>query len=118
MKVIESRGKVMKREHTETETKKKSPPSRSLEESEQRCIADATRLAEQKLADGTASSQIIMHYLKQGTEKTRLEIEKIRYETELVRAKTEAVKSQQRSEELFAQTIAALRKYSGQDDEE
>ena len=107
----------MKKEQTQKETKKKLPPSRSLEESEQRCIADATRLAEQKLADGTASSQIIMHYLKQGTEKTRLEIEKIKYETELVKAKTEAVKSQQRSEELFAEVVSALKEYSGKTDD-
>lgn len=106
----------MKKETKEKTSATKLPTSRTIEESEQRCIAYSTKLAEEKLADGTASSQIIMHYLKLGSEKTKQEIEKLKYETELVRAKTEAVKAQQRSEELFADAIAAMRHYSGNDD--
>lgn len=107
----------MKKETQEKKGKDKLPASRTIEESEQKCIAYSTKLAEQKLADGTASSQIIMHYLKLGSEKTRLESEKLRYETELVKAKTELVKSQQRSEEMFEEAIKAMKHYSGNDDD-
>jgi len=108
----------MGKEQNKKKTNDNVPKSRSIEESEQRCIAYATSLAEKKLADGTASSQITMHYLKQGTEKARLEVEKIRLETELVKAKTEMIKAQQKNEELFANAIAAMRHYSGNDSNE
>lgn len=107
---------MMKKGDKKNNSEEKLMPSRTLDESEMRCVADATRLAEQKLADGTASNQIIMHYLKLGSEKSRLEVEKIKYETELVRAKTEQVKSQQRTEEMFANAMKMLKVYSGEED--
>lgn len=108
----------MKKGDKKDKSDKKVPISRSIEESETRCIAFATRLAEQQLADGTASSQIITHYLKLGSEKSRYEAEKLKYETELIKAKTEAVKSQQQTEELIRNAVTAFKHYSGQDEDD
>ena len=73
-------------------------------------------LAERKIRDGTASSQVMTHFLKLGTIHAELEKEKLVHENELLRAKTEAIKSQQRMDEMYANALAAMRSYSGNDD--
>lgn len=79
-------------------------------------ISYAIDLAEKQLQEGTASSQVITHFLKLGTSKAELEREKLAHENRLLQAKTEALQSAQRVEELYAQAINAMRKYSGQGD--
>lgn len=88
-------------------------PALTPEAEEKQNIALANKLARQQLLDGTASSQIIVHFLKQGSEKERLEREKIERENELLRAKVEALQSQEKSEEFYAEVINAMRTYSG-----
>lgn len=73
----------------------------------------ADQLAERQLREGTASAQVITHYLKLGSSRERLEQEKLSLETELVKAKTEQIAGQQRQEELFAEAIKAMRAYQG-----
>ena len=89
-------------------------PALSPEARENQMISLAVDLAEKQLMEGTASSQVITHYLKLGTRKEELEREKLSYENELIKAKKDAIQSQQRSEELFAKAIAAFGVYSGQ----
>lgn len=89
----------------------------SLEEQENRMIGLATRLAEQQLIDGTASSQVITHYLKLGTMKERLELEKLERENTLLRAKAEALDSGKEIELLYADALKAMTKYRGDEDE-
>jgi uncharacterized protein YcaQ len=74
----------------------------------------ADRLAERQLREGTASSQVITHYLKLGSSRERREQEKIELEQELLRAKVEQIAGQKRQEELFTKAIRAMRRYSGQ----
>lgn len=88
------------------------------ESRENQLISLAFDEAEKQLRDGTASSQIITHFLKLATEEKKLEREKLRGENLLVQAKTEAIKSQQRMDELYADAIAAMRRYGGHGDEE
>lgn len=76
-------------------------------------ISLALALAEKKLRDGTASPQIITHFLKLGTTQQQLEIEKLEKETELLRAKTEALRAQRSLEETYKEAIAAMRIYQG-----
>jgi len=73
----------------------------------------ADYLAERQLREGTASSQVIVHYLKLGSSRERLEQQKLALETELVKAKTDQIAEQQRSQEMFAEAIAAMRSYQG-----
>lgn len=88
-------------------------PALTPEAREQQMISYAVDLAEQQLIDGTASSQVITHYLKLATVKERLERERLEHENELLKAKTEALQSAKRVEELYADAITAMRKYSG-----
>lgn len=96
---------------------KKVPHGRTPEESEMRCIGYATSLAEEQLRNGTASSQVITHYLKLGSSRAQLETEKIRLENELMKAKTEALQSQKRTEEMFSEAIKAMTHYKGEDND-
>lgn len=79
-------------------------------------IALAVDCAEQQMRDGTASSQIIAYYLKQGSMREQLENERLREENKLLRAKTEQLKSEKRSEELIEEALKAFRNYAGQGD--
>lgn len=102
----------------EVEVPKKSPPATTPEGRENQLIAAAVDLAERQLLDGTASPSVITHFLKLASTKQQLEIEKLKSETEFLRAKADAVQSNQRSEELYAEAIAAMRKYSGVGDDD
>ena len=95
-----------------------SPPALDPESRENQLISLATNLAEQKLRDGSASNQVILHYLKLGSTKERLEKEKLEVEAELLKAKKEAIESQERSEKLYADAIVAIRHYSGNYEDE
>lgn len=93
-----------------------SPPIRPAitpEARENQMISLAEALAEQQLRDGTASSQVITHYLKLGSTKERIEREILERQKELITAKTEALQSAKRVEELYANAIAAMKRYSG-----
>lgn len=74
-------------------------------------IALAIDLAERQLAEGTASAQVITHYLKLATTRERLEKEKLARENELLRAKTEAIESGKRVEELYSDALKAMKSY-------
>lgn len=99
-------------------TSQKRRPAFSPEARENQMISLAVDLAERQLMDGTASSQVITHYLKLGSTKQQLELEKLRSENELLKAKTETLQSQQRMDELYAQALNAMRNYSGQGPQE
>lgn len=98
---------------------KKMRPALTPEARENQMISLAVDLAEQQLRDGTASSQVITHYLKLGSTKEKIEKEILEKQKELISAKTEAIQSAKRIEELYGSAIAAMKKYSGQanDDE-
>lgn len=94
-------------------SQRKMRPALTPEARENQMISLAVDLAERQLMDGTASSQVITHYLKLGTTKERIEREILEKEKELITAKTEALKSQKRVEELYADALNAMRMYSG-----
>lgn len=83
---------------------------------ENQMIAYATNLAERQLIEGTASSQVIVHYLKLGSSKEKLEKKLLAEQVKLAEAKTEALQAAQRVEELYANAIDAMRRYSGHSD--
>lgn len=99
---------------------RKIRPALTPEARENQLIALAVDLVEQRLLDGTASSQETTHFLKLGSTKNRLEMEKLQEENRLLKAKTEALQSSKRVEELYSEAIKAMRRYSGQgsDDED
>lgn len=95
---------------------RKIRPALSIEARENQMISLAEDLAEKQLLEGTASSQVITHYLKLGTTKALLEKEKLEKENELLRAKTEALESSKRIEELYTNALNAMKRYGGQGD--
>lgn len=84
---------------------------------ENQLISLAVNLAEKQLREGTASSQVITHYLKLGSTKERMEKEMMQEQIKLLTAKTEALQSAKRVEELYTEAIAAFRRYNGQFDD-
>lgn len=92
---------------------RKIRPALSPEARENQMISLAVDLAEKQLIEGTASSQVITHYLKLGTMNHKLELEKLEKENALLKAKTESLRSSQRMEELYADAIKAMQSYSG-----
>ena len=96
-----------------SDSSKKIRPALTPEARENQLIALAVDLVEQRLLDGTASSQETTHFLKLGSMKNRLEMEKLKEENKLLQAKTESIQSAKRVEELYAEAINATRRYSG-----
>lgn len=92
---------------------RKSRPALTPEARENQLVSLAVDLAEQQLREGTASAQVITHYLKLGSTTQRLEKEKLERENELLRARTEAMQSAKRVEELYTNALNAMKNYSG-----
>lgn len=78
----------------------------------------AIDLAEKQLLEGTASSQVITHYLKLGSTKERIEKEILEKQKDLIDAKTQSLQSVKRMEELYVNAYNAMKKYSGKDDDD
>lgn len=106
---------TMKKQKTKPTTKK-IKPALTPEGRENQLIALAVDLAEKQLLEGTASSQVITHYLKLGSTKERIEREILEKQKELIAAKTENLQSAKRIEELYTNALNAMRNYNGQGD--
>lgn len=100
-----------------TQPTRKTRPALTPEARENQLISLAIDLVEQRLIDGTASSQETTHFLKLATNKSRLENQLLEAQTQMAIAKKEALQSQKRTEELFADAIKAFKNYSGQGEE-
>ncbi len=99
-----------------TGTAKRTRPALTPEARENQLIAMAVDLAEKQLLEGTASSQVITHYLKLGSSRDRLEREKLQEENKLLRAKTEQIESMKNMEAKYIEAIEAMKRYSGNGD--
>ena len=97
------------------ESKRKRPPATTLEGRENQLVSKAVDLAERQLENGTASAQVISHYLKLGSTRERLEQERLTMEVSLLEAKRESMASAARVEELYSSAINAMRAYAGQE---
>lgn len=99
-------------------TKAKAPnrrvrPALTPDGREKQLASLAVDLAEKQLLEGTASSQVITHYLKIASSRYRLENIKLERENELLRAKTESLESAKRVEELYQEAMDAMKQYRG-----
>lgn len=108
--------KKVSKKDDEYSSSNKIRPALTPEARENQMISLAVDLAEKQLQEGTASSQVITHFLKLGSTKQQLEKQKLEEENKLLRAKTENLQAVGRIEELYAEAINAMRKYSGQGD--
>lgn len=99
-----------------SETPKKMRPALSPEARENQLISLAVDLAEKQLREGTASSQVITHYLKLGSTKEKIEKEILMKQKDLIDAKTKAYQSAEEMKELYSNALAAMKQYSGHGD--
>lgn len=88
-------------------------PARTTEGRENQLVSAAMRLAESQIKDGTASAQVLTHFLKLGSERTKLENAKLEAETKYAIAKVESVEQAKRLEEKYDKALEAMRSYSG-----
>ncbi len=102
-----ARLRVVKEEETPRKT------ATTPEGRENQLVSDAHDLAEKQIRNGTASSQVITHFLKLGSTRERLEQQRLEHENELTRVKIEAIESQKRVEELYMEALTAMRSYAG-----
>ena len=103
---------MAKRAHTSGVTRRPRPAT-NPEARENQLISMAYDLVEQRLMDGTATSQETVHFLKLGSSKTELEKKKLEKENNLLVAKKEALDASKRIEELYSNALDAMRVYSG-----
>lgn len=101
---------VKRRDHT----RRPHRPATTEEGRENQLISLASDLAERQLIDGTASSQVITHFLKLGTSREKLEQERIQRENLLLSAKVDQIQSAKRIEELYETALSAMRQYAGE----
>lgn len=106
----------MATKHTKKTTKR--PPVTTPEAQENRMISLAVDLAERQLIEGTASTQVICHYLKLASSREKIEQDILNEKKTLIEAKTESLQSTKRIEELYSEALSAMKKYSGEEDEE
>lgn len=99
----------------EEEPQPKRRPAVTLDARENQMISLAVDLAEKQLRDGTASAQVVTHFLRLGTSRERLEQEKLQKENELLRSRTDQIASAARVEELYKQALDSMRSYAGQE---
>lgn len=106
------------REQDKPEKAQRRQPAKTPEAREQQMIALADSLAEKQMLAGTASSQVITHYLKLGTSREQLEQEKIKRENLLLEAKNSEMASRGRAEDLVAEVLSKMKLYAGVDDDD
>ena len=96
-----------------TTTARPRRPALTPEARENQLISLAVDLAEKQLEEGTASSQVITHYLKLGSTREKLERERLEEENKLLRAKTKALEDTKEMKELYLDALKAMRSYQG-----
>lgn len=105
--------KVSKTKKVESSKTNPIRPAISEDARENQLIYLATELAEKQLCEGTASSQVIAHFLKLGSSKEKLNKEILKKQVDYLGAKTESLQTSKRIEELYANAIEAMRTYNG-----
>lgn len=103
----------MARQRVEEDGGRRRRPARTPEARELELASAAYDLAEEQIRGGTASSQVITHFLKMGSTREQLEQQRIQHEVELMEVKKDALARADRVEELMVHAIDAMRSYTG-----
>ena len=93
-------------------------PAISSEARDAQMSALAYDLVEQRMRDGTATSQETCYFLKLSCPQQKLDVEKKKKEIELLEAKTEQIKAAKRLDEVYSEAISAFKLYGGEQDDE
>lgn len=99
-------------------TPRRRAPATTPEARENQLISAAIDLAEKQLLEGTASAQVITHYLKAGSSRDRLERVKLEHETALLKARADSISSQDHQAQLMSEAMTVFGRYQGKEDEQ
>lgn len=92
-------------------------PAMSSEARDAQMSSLAYDLVEQRMRDGTATSQETTYFLKLGNPNVQLEKKKLEKQIELLEAKTEQIQAAKRVDEMYAEAINAFKLYGGDTDD-
>jgi hypothetical protein len=97
--------------------RRRRPPAKTPEAREQQLISKSFDLVEKQIESGTASAQVLTHFLKLATKQTQLEMKNLEYEGKLKLAKIDAIESGKQIAELYGDALAAMSRYQGRDED-
>lgn len=103
-------------DEVEERAKRRQAPGKSIKSRENQLISLAVDLASRQLKEGSASAQVITHFLKLGSTNAELERSKLENENKLLEAKAENLKSVKKMEDLYIKALTAVRSYKGEED--
>lgn len=109
---------VSSKDEGEKRPARRRSPATTPEAQENRMINLAVGLAERQLREGTASAQVITHYLKLAGTRNRLEEEELASRNALLRSRVQQIESQQNVERMYSEALSAMRRYQGQEVED
>lgn len=93
----------------------KRRPATTPEGREGQLVSLAMDVAEKQMLEGTASSQVVTHFVKLGSSRERLEQERLKQENDLLRAKVKSYEGAETIQELYKAALTAMATYSGQE---
>lgn len=98
---------------TPSEQSERIRPSITDEAMESKLIALAYNEVERRILDHTATSQELVHFLRLGSSKERIEKEILERQKDMIEAKTELMRATKNTEELYENAIRAMQIYGG-----
>lgn len=93
--------------------KRRSRKALSPEAEENRLIALAYDRVEERMLNGEATAQELVHFLKLGTMKARLEMQELEAKIKLDEAKVKSLEASQKTEEQMQAVLDAIKLYGG-----
>lgn len=106
---------VARRTSRDETTKSRRPPATTPEARENQVVSAAMDLAERQILDGTASAQVITHFLKLASPREKLEQERLKTDIELAKAKVDQLANIEKTEELYKAALNAMSSYQGRE---
>ena len=104
---------VARRVTGKDESQTRRPPATTPEARENQLISAAMDLAEKQIREGTASAQVISHFLKLGSSREELEQERLRNDNSLTLQKISEIQSRENVEGLYKDALRAMSTYQG-----
>ena len=96
---------------------KEYPPATTQDAREKQLICMAYDLAEIRMRNGTASSQEVVHFLRMGSQRDKLEKEIMGEQKKLVTAKAGAYESARNLETMINDAMEMFKVYNGKGEE-
>ena len=97
---------------------KRRPPAQSIEARANQIVLQAYDRVEQRIREDKASAQELVYFLKIGSIREQKELEMLELKKAETEAKTKAMEAAARSDEAYAEALAAFKSYKGSDEDD